>query len=129
MTPEHNIQYCDLPTTVRSFVRPNHDGTYTIVINARLSNDIRLEAYNHELEHIKNGDFDYDINSDVDQIELQAHGLPVPDPEPAAPVVKRKKRKRRKNNRWKKRRELLGILGMNTLDIHEQHWLDPDYKF
>lgn len=130
MTPVHNIQYCDLPTTVHSFVRANPDDTYTIVINARLSNDARLEAYNHELEHIKNGDFDYDINSDVDQIELQAHALITPDPEPAAPVVrKRKRRKRRKNNTWKKRRELLGILGMDTYDIHEQHWLDPEYKF
>lgn len=117
----------DMPMSVKGYT-VKKDDFYTIIINSNLNEAAQTETYNHELDHIKNGDFDYGV-TETDQIELQAHGLPVPDPEPAAPVVKRKKRKRRKNNRWKKRRELLGILGMNTLDIHEQHWLDPDYKF
>ena len=133
MTPVHNIQYMDMPTTVHSFVKSNPDDSYTIFINARLSNDGRLKAYNHELHHIENGDYDYDNLRDLNQIELEAHAaaatavLPEPDPSSDQQPA-RKKHRRRKTSVWKKRRNAMRALGISIdpWDQHERNWLDPD---
>lgn len=63
--------YADMPTTIRSFVVSNSDMTFTIMINARIGSEQQLKAYNHEMEHIRNGD--YDRHCTVDLIELMAH--------------------------------------------------------
>lgn len=70
MTDNINILLVDMPTTIYSFVRKNLDG-YTIVLNARLSQEDRLRHYQHELDHILNGDFEKDLTAD--EIEAQAH--------------------------------------------------------
>lgn len=67
--------YVDMPTTVRSFVVSNDDMCFTIMINARMGSDQQMVAYMHEIEHIKNGD--YDKHCSVDLIELAAHGISV----------------------------------------------------
>lgn len=71
---EDIFTYCvDLPTTIRSFVVSNKDMSFTILINARMGSEQQLLAYLHEMEHIKNGD--YDKHCSVDVIELAAHGI------------------------------------------------------
>lgn len=62
MTPEIYTTLTDLPTTIYSFVRQNRDGSYTIVLNARLSAEDRLRHYRHELDHIGNCDLYYNLN-------------------------------------------------------------------
>lgn len=69
---DHNVLLVDLPTTIYSFVRQNPDGSYTIVLNARLSAEDRLRHYRHELEHIENHDFESEETAD--EIEYRAHG-------------------------------------------------------
>ena len=134
MTPEYNVLYQDMPTTIHSFVRCNPDTSYTIVINARLSNDGRLKAYDHEIHHIQNGDYDYDIIRDLNQIELEAHEAAavatLPEPDQASPQPARKKRNRRKTNTWRKRRNTMRALGISVdpWTEHERHWLDPERK-
>lgn len=61
----------------------NEDGSYTILINAKLSQDGQLKAYQHALSHIYNEDFE---KSDIQSIEFAAHeltfsekSLPVPE--------------------------------------------------
>lgn len=61
-----------LPTRTREVVTPNDDGTYTIFINERLSNDGQIKAYDHAIKHIKNTDFS---KRDVQSIEAEAHGM------------------------------------------------------
>ena len=63
--------YVDMPTTIRSFVVSNKDTTFSIIINAKIGRDQQLRAYRHELNHIKNGD--YDKKCSIDLIELAAH--------------------------------------------------------
>ena len=49
-----------VPFPVRStggMVMPNDDGTYSVYINALLSEDRQRKALKHELDHIINGDF------------------------------------------------------------------------
>lgn len=60
----------NLPSTIRSFVKEDNDGYYTIVINARLNDLMRMKAYKHELRHIFNIDFE---KSNVDKIECERH--------------------------------------------------------
>jgi hypothetical protein len=46
----------DMPVTVKGFCYHDDDGTPVVVLNARLSVERRQKAYDHEMEHIKNGD-------------------------------------------------------------------------
>lgn len=52
-------------------VSANEDGSYTIFINARLSYEGRMKAYNHAMHHIKNEDFGKKCSADL--IECYAH--------------------------------------------------------
>ena len=66
-----NTVIMDFPTCrIREFVTPNEDGSYTIFLNARLSEEEQREAYKHAIGHIENNDFEkYDVQS----IEAEAH--------------------------------------------------------
>ena len=48
----------------------NEDGSYTVIINSRISREKQIEAYYHELRHIQSGDFGTD---DVERVECVAH--------------------------------------------------------
>lgn len=48
----------------------NPDGSYSIFINAKLSYEMQRKVYLHELNHIKNSDFE---KHNVDVIEYYAH--------------------------------------------------------
>jgi len=48
----------------------NEDGSYTIIINSKISYEQQLEAYCHELRHIARDDYGCDY---VDQTERRAH--------------------------------------------------------
>ena len=71
----------DMPVTIQAFAFDDGFGFYTIIINSRLSKQMQIEAYEHELRHISNGDFlimrdvDRDINydTDVNKIESEQH--------------------------------------------------------
>lgn len=59
-----SVHLVNLPDSTKGFTVKDINDDYTILINARLSDQMQHEAYEHELAHIKNGDFDtmYDIN-------------------------------------------------------------------
>lgn len=63
--------YC-LPISgrIKSFV-VKKDDWYTIIINEALSQEARIRAYHHELDHIEHGDFDSDESTGM--IEIRAH--------------------------------------------------------
>lgn len=65
------VRYYDLPCSIHSYVVSNSDDTYTVIINARLSRDTQLKAYQHECEHITNGDYERRCSADI--IEIIAH--------------------------------------------------------
>lgn len=47
------------------------DCFYTIIVNDSLSHSAKIKAYNHEIKHIENGDFQSELPADL--IELLAH--------------------------------------------------------
>ena len=70
-----NVQMMDLKTTkVKETVTCNEDGSYTIFLNTRFTQEQLNDAYIHALNHIIRADFDKHTNS-VDTIEAYAHGL------------------------------------------------------
>lgn len=48
----------------------NDDDSYTIFLNARLSQESRIKSYIHALRHIEENDFE---KANVQDIELNAH--------------------------------------------------------
>ena len=60
------------PVGVDEAVCPNEDGSHTIFLSDRLSDDARIRAYIHALGHISREDF-Y-AEADVQALEAYAHG-------------------------------------------------------
>lgn len=86
MTPDVNVVLLDFKNMVgREMVVPNEDGTYTILINSRLSSDSQLHAYEHAMKHINNNDFQKD---NVQSIEAAAHSIGIPDDAERIPAQK-----------------------------------------
>lgn len=69
-TPDVNTIELNLPTSISAYVISNADTSYTIVLNSKLTWERRFQAYLHELEHIKSGDYE---RQSADLIELHAH--------------------------------------------------------
>ena len=65
--------FIDMPGSIKAFTVQNSDDSYSIFINAGLSYEIQQEAYDHEIYHINNHDFDhiYDFN----ELESIRHGI------------------------------------------------------
>lgn len=58
------VHLLDMPVSIRGFTICNSDDSFTIFINARLSSEMQIQAYDHEISHINNKDYNhfYDIN-------------------------------------------------------------------
>lgn len=54
---------------VKGFTAPCIDG-YTIYIDSELDGESKRQVYQHELQHIRQGDFS---EGDVQEIELRTH--------------------------------------------------------
>lgn len=132
MTPDVNIFLVNFSAPGKEMVVHNEDDTYTVLINAKLSQDGQLKAYQHALSHIENKDFE---KSDVQDIELKAHELNVSDNLVAVPAnefekqIKRLQRKRKKLQKALKEKEeeidfILEFFGPDYLfRLAEEKWL------
>lgn len=58
----------DMPAKIEGMTVKNNDDSYTIIINAGLSSIAQCRAYDHEMQHINNHDYDHIY--DVNQLEL-----------------------------------------------------------
>ena len=66
------VYLIDLPEGINEMVASGID-SFTVYIDRKLSNEKRLEAYNHALKHINMGHFDIDCDLDVNEMECEAH--------------------------------------------------------
>ena len=64
------VKIMDMDTGIAEQVVKNHDGSYTVFINARYATEAQKAAYLHAIGHIENNDFD---KEDVQSIEAEAH--------------------------------------------------------
>lgn len=51
------IRLVDLPETVHGMTIIDAEGDYNVYINAKISEDERVKAYRHEINHIRLGHF------------------------------------------------------------------------
>jgi len=66
------MMYADMPFGLHSYViRDSEDDSYTIVLNSKLCYEQNLISYEHELRHIKDGD--YERKCKTDMIEIMRH--------------------------------------------------------
>lgn len=65
-----NVVYLNMEYGIHEQVTQNHDGSYTIFLNARDSDARNRMAFIHALYHIQNHDFE---KYDVQEIESEAH--------------------------------------------------------
>ena len=66
LTEAIGVYFLDMNTAMEEEVHPNEDGSFTIIINARISQTRQMIAYQHALEHIMRDDFS---KTDADEIE------------------------------------------------------------
>lgn len=100
MTPDVNVILINFPGPEREAVTHNEDGSYTIFINARLSSEGQLRAYEHAMKHIEEDDF---AKNNVQQIEVVAHELAK---QPEAQVMSADEIQRRIKNARRRRRKI-----------------------
>lgn len=65
-----NVQLVNMDTKIPEQLIKNSDDSYTIFINAKLSQESRVKSYFHALRHIKGKDFE---KWDAQEIEATAH--------------------------------------------------------
>ena len=135
-----------LPRRIKSFTVYNRaEQFYTIVLSDQLGPDARLKAYKHEIDHIENDDFD--VDKDVQEAELRAHGIVQKKEETEQELLIRQHKERmaerlerirkqrakiqRQLKRYMKNLEELQRLNpggnWDPLERHERHKDDPDY--
>lgn len=134
MTPDVNVQILNFPSPGNELVVPNEDGSFTIMINARLSYEDQMKAYAHAMRHIENNDFSKD---NVQGIEAEAHEIAkttassrkIPAKKFEAQLRRLKRERRQLQQAIQKReREILflqeiGVTNDNFFDAAERRWL------
>lgn len=63
----------NMPNTAAELVSPNPDGTYTILLNGKLTKERQIEAFWHAVRHIRHNDFERVETLGIQVIETQAH--------------------------------------------------------
>lgn len=67
LTESIGVYFLNMDTSVEEEVHPNEDGSFTIIINSRLTCERQMLAYQHALKHIMNDDFSKKSADDVEK--------------------------------------------------------------
>ena len=65
-----NVVIMNMEHGMHEMIVSNHDGSHTVFLNARDSNERRMQSYYHAMRHLEQGDFE---KYSVQQIESEAH--------------------------------------------------------
>lgn len=69
------VFYKDMPCHLKGFTKKNDDESFTIFINAKHNKEQQLATYQHEIRHIRNGDFNNRELKSADVIEFRNHKI------------------------------------------------------
>ena len=70
MTSDVRVFIINMDTKVREQITENADGSYSIFLNAKLTQEQQTDSYIHAIKHILRQDFE---NHSADRIEYYAH--------------------------------------------------------
>ena len=68
-----NLQFRNMPAGMHGAATKNEDGSYTVFLDPRDTDEKQREGYLHELAHIKRGDLDNRCDKNIGQIEKSVH--------------------------------------------------------
>lgn len=68
---DYNVIYRDIPCDVGGMVHENEDGTYTVILNSRMTRERQEAAARHEIRHMNGNDFNSGMSAD--EIEMIRH--------------------------------------------------------
>ena len=68
-----NLQFRNMPRGMHGAATKNEDGSYTVFLDPRDTDEKQREGYLHELEHIKRGDLDNRCDKNIGLIERTVH--------------------------------------------------------
>ena len=71
MTSEIFVRLIEMPTCCGGMTIQDEDGNFNVYLNANLSEERRMKAFEHEMFHINHDDFESLLP--VDRIEHTAH--------------------------------------------------------
>lgn len=69
------LLYAELKPSQTAVVRENEDGSYTILINKNKCPERQIQGVLHELEHIKNDDFNSRLHANMIESLLHSNNL------------------------------------------------------
>ena len=132
VSAEHiTVVFMDMEHGVKGdTVRSRPDGTFTVYINTQYDSETQRKAFAHELDHIRNGDFDK--HGSVQVIEAEAHDLgatieisnPLDDErrrkarERIGKMLARERRKAEKERKKQaERNEILAVFGLEEVYV------------
>lgn len=61
------VRFVQLPPHFGGFSTPNDDGTYSVYIDPSKPDEVQIDAYHHEVDHLLHDDFD----ADADPVEAE----------------------------------------------------------
>lgn len=70
MTEEIKVYQAEMPARIKGYTTLK-DGYYTIMINSIFDREQQMRIYEHEMKHIRNGDFEKKCPADL--IEAYRH--------------------------------------------------------
>ena len=116
------VAFLDMDPGINEQVTKNSDGSFTIFLNARSSEDQQREGFDHARGHILRNDWE---KCSVQQIEAAAHGLPVEEDDRARRLIaavreearKERRRAAARRRRAEKRREALEQFGLYEEEV------------
>ena len=79
---DYTVRFAPFPLSVPALTAKDEDGHYNIYINCNLSDGMQKQALKHELEHIKQGDFE-----SQEPLEIIEPYRPVSKPQEEVVVV------------------------------------------
>lgn len=112
-----NVHLIDFPegSKTHESVTLNEDGSYSVFINARDASNIQQKAYQHAIDHIKNGDFAPEKS--VQAVEARAHGKAL-----------KKRPTSKKRSRWEAyhKKQLRKEKGLRKMGLVRERYIDDD---
>lgn len=67
LTEDIGVYIIDMDTAIEEQVNYNEDGSFSIFVNARLSCERQMEAYQHALRHIARDDFNKECADTIEK--------------------------------------------------------------
>ena len=67
LTEDIGVYFLNMDTSVHEEVHLNTDGSFSIFINARISYEQQMRAYQHAIKHIMNDDFNKENADDIEK--------------------------------------------------------------